>query len=308
MSNAMTEFRITSDLSALRSQIIDANFDEVREWLEENLAPYRTLEVTQDAIPQAKVYRANIRKVKDRIEQSRKEAKNAALAAYAEFESKCKALTGLCDESADAIDRQVKDYEEQEKEIKLSILKNVYDTESTEELRGYLTWDRMLNPKWVNKGYPAETAKMEIVTALRETEKDLETIRGMGGDDTPYLLDVYRREHDLSAVVRKASELKTMREREEARKREAEERRKAAEAEYQRMREQEQRKQQEAQRQAEVNMEEPEQGEVAFDEEETAHEEDPLCAVAFKVVCTKSQLLALGQYMREHGIKYGRAT
>ena len=302
------EFEITSNLDVIRNQSITANFDAVAGWLDEELAPYQGMVVTADMIPTAKTYRANIRKVRDRIEQYRKEARSAALAPYEIFAEQCKVLTGKLDSAADNLDRQVKDYEEQEKEMKLSILKNVYDTESTEELRGYLTWERMLNPKWVNKGYPAETAKAEIVTALRETEKDLETIRGMGGDDTPYLLDVYRREHDLSAVVRKASELKTMREREEARKREAEERRKAAEAEYQRMREQEQRKQQEAQRQAEVNMEEPEQGEVAFDGEETAHEEDPLCAVAFKVVCTKSQLLALGQYMREHGIKYGRAT
>lgn len=302
------EFEITSNLDVIRNQSITANFDAVAGWLDEELAPYQGMVVTADMIPTAKTYRANIRKVRDRIEQYRKEAKSAALAPYEIFAEQCKVLTGKLDCAADNLDRQVKDYEEQEKEMKLSILKNVYDTESTEELRGYLTWERMLNPKWVNKGYPAETAKTEIVTALRETEKDLETIRGMGADDTPYLLNVYRREHDLSAVVRKASELKTMREREEARKREAEDRRKAAEAEYQRMREQEQRKQQEAQRQAVVNKEEPEQGEFAFDEEETSHEEDPLCAVAFKVVCTKSQLLALGRYMRENGIKYGRAT
>lgn len=296
------EFEITSNLDLLRNQSITANFDAVATWLDEELAPYQGMVVTADMIPTAKTYRASIRKVKDRIEQYRKEAKNAALAPYEIFAEQCKVLTGKLDSAADNLDRQVKDYEDQEKEMKLSILKNVYDTASTEELRGYLTWERMLNPKWVNKGYPAETAKMEIVTALRETEKDLETIRGMGGKDTPYLLDVYRREHDLSAVVRKASELKTMREREEARKQEAEERRKAAEAEYQRMREQEQRKNEE---QSPAESEIDEEGHAQRDELDV-NEEEPLCTVAFKVICTKSQLLALGQYMRANGIKYGR--
>lgn len=277
MSGEMTEFRITSDLSTLRGQIIEANFDEVREWLDTNLAPYREMAVTPDTIPTAKQYRANIRKVRDRIDESRKEAKNAALAAYSAFEAKCKELTGLCDEAANSIDSQVKAFEEAEKQEKISTLHDIYLELADDEIESYCPWGVINNPKWANKGYSVESASDEIRNAIQNTRDDLATIRGMGGDDTPYLLDIYRQTRNISAVVRKASELKTMRQREEIRAKEESER---------------------------MNRAAKEKTDSTTDEEKPGQEE--FVSVIFQVTCTKRQLNALGQYMKENGIKYGR--
>ena len=278
MSSEMTEFRITSDLSALRGQVIEANFAEVREWLDTNLAPYREMAVTPDTMSTAKQYRANIRKVRDRIDESRKEAKNAALAAYSAFEAKCKELTGLCDDAANAIDSQVKELEEAEKQEKIAILRNGYLELADDEIESYCPWGIINNPKWANKGYSVATALEEIRNAIQNTRDDLATIRGMGGDDTPYLLDIYRQTRNISAVVRKASELKTMRQREEIRaKEEAERMDRAAKA-----------------------------AKAPVIEAEAPAQED-LVTVSFKVTCTKSQLTALGNYMKQNGIQYGRA-
>ena len=57
MSSAM-EFAITTDLTPLKEFNISANFAECQEWLEENLAPYRGMVVTEEAIGAAKKYRA----------------------------------------------------------------------------------------------------------------------------------------------------------------------------------------------------------------------------------------------------------
>lgn len=286
MSGEMTEFRITSDLSALRGQVIEANFAEVREWLDTNLAPYRDMAVTQDTISTAKAYRASIRKVRDRIDESRKEAKAAALAAYNAFETKCKELTGLCDEAANAIDTQVKAIEQAERDAKLAEIRAAYDELAVGEMADYCPWGRVYNPKWENKGITAEAAVQEIAHAMADTVNDLNTVRQMGGDDTTYLLDVYKQTHDLSAVVRKASELKTMREREAARKREAEEADARAKERFE---------------QAAATAHAP------VVEAPADPKDEPLVTVSFKVTCTKSQLTALGQYMKANGIKYGRA-
>lgn len=266
MSGAMTEFRITSDLSALRKQVIDANFTEVRAWLEENLAPYRDMAVTPDAIPTAKTYRANIRKVKDRIDQSRKEAKAAALAAYSDFETKCKELTGICDEAANAIDVQVKAFEDAEKQEKIEKLHADYVAMTDDELETYCPWEFVYNPKWENKGTSMESALDELKNRLMTTRNDIAAIRGIGGSDTAYLLDVYKQTHDLSDVLRKQGELKAFREQEAARK-----------------------------SQEEANL-----AILGADEEEER------VTVIFKVDCTKTQLAALGDYMKRNGIKYGR--
>lgn len=294
MSEAMTEFRITSDLSDLRGQVIEANFAEVREWLDTNLAPYREMAVTPDTMSTAKQYRANIRKVRDRIDESRKEAKNAALAAYSAFESKCNELTGLCDDAANAIDAQVKALEDEEKKEKIAQLRNEYESLSDDEIREYLPWGCINNQKWENKSYSFDAACGEIRTAIENTRDDLATIRGMGGDDTPYLLDVYRQTRNLSAVVKKASDLKTMRQREEQRARDEAERRAAIE------------KARIATAQAPRNDNEKPQPEPDVYVED-APPENSRYYVKFWVDCTREQLIALGNFMKENGIRYGKA-
>lgn len=278
MSGEMTEFKITSDLSALRGQVIDANFDEVQEWLENNLAPYRELAVTPETISTAKSYRANIRKVRDRIDDSRKEAKKAALAVYETFEQKCKTLTGLCDDAANAIDSQIKALEEADAKKKIEQLHSEYVALADEELESYLPWGVINNPKWANKTYSYDQAAAEISEAIESTRNDLETIRTMGGTDTPYLLDVYRQTRNLSAVIRKASELKTMRQREEQRERDAA---------WQR--------EEDARRKAERERTDAEQ-------KDKTH----MYSVVFRVNCTKQQLIELGAYMKMNGIAYER--
>ena len=293
MSEAMTEFRITSDLSALRGQVIEANFAEVREWLDTNLAPYREMAVTPDTMSTAKQYRANIRKVRDRIDESRKEAKNAALAAYSAFEAKCKELTGLCDDAANAIDEQVKAMKEAQAAEKIALLHDEYDAITDDEIREYLPWGCINNPKWGNKSYSFDAACGDIRVAVENTRDDLAAIRDMGGDDTPYLLDIYKQTRNLSAVVKKASDLKTMRQREE-----------------QRAREEAFRREENARRQAERDRMDAEAMKKAT---EAAHspvienQAEEMCCVTFRVRCTKKQLIALGNYMKQNGIRYGKA-
>ena len=277
--NSMAEFKITSDLSALRGAVIEANFEEVRAWLDENLAPYREMAVIPETIPQAKTYRANIRKVKDRIDQSRKEAKNAALAAYTEFESKCKELTGLCDEATNAIDSQIKSFEAAEKQEKCDLLKAEYQSYADAEAREYCPWDSIFDPRWLNKGYNIEEAKEEIRAKLYNTAVNIESIRTMGGEDTAYLLDVFKTTHDINAVIRKQLALKAAREREEERRKQMDQAKKAEPA-------------------------------PAPAPAPKVEEQDPptteIVTVDFRVTCTREKLAALGQYMRTMGIEYGR--
>lgn len=290
------EFEITTDLSLLKNQQIDANFAAVSAWLDEELAPYNGMIVTADMIPAAKNYRASLRKVKERIEQYRKEAKNAALAPYNLFEQKCKELTAKIDDAANNIDVQVKDFERQEADAKIADIKQTYDTFKNREACDYLDWDRVFNPKWANKTYSAVDAKTEIIEALKQTERDISAIRSMGGDNTAYLLDCYRQTHDISSVIRKNAEINARRAIEEQRKQEAEELRKAQETEA---------------RQAQNEKNEAQAGkpqEQSFSPAVTTDlKQDDLITTVFRVTCTKGQLLDLGQYMRQNGIKYGRA-
>lgn len=302
------EFKITSDLAVVQGQQITANFEEVSAWLDEELAPYTSMVVTADAIPAAKTYRANIRKVKERIEQYRKEAKNAALAPYNAFEQKCKVLTGKLDEAAGNLDRQVKDFENREKAEKIEALCAEWVALADGETENYCTWELIFNEKWGNKGFAFDDAVEEIKAAMNTTKVNIGSIREIGGEDTAYLLDCYKTTHDFNAVIRKSLEIKAAREREEQRRREAEEaRRRAAEAEEQRRREAEAAKSV-AEQPQETSFAEEAPAPVYAPAVTTEIEQDELVTIDFRVTCTKTQLNALGQYMKRTGIKYGRVV
>lgn len=284
------EFRLTSNLDVVRNQQITANFEEVSAWLDTELEPYLSLTVTEDSIPTAKQYRANLRKVKDRIEDYRREAKKAVLVPYTAFEEKSRVLTGKIDAAVANIDTQVKSFEESEKQRKIAALHNEYDVLIDDDTAPYCEWETIFDAKWANKTVSFDSAVTEIKAAIDGTKNDMEAIRGMGGDDTAYLLDIYRQTHNISTVIRKASELKTMREREEQRKREAEERRK----EIERIKAESESTPEKAEPQTATEVPKPD-------------DEDEIVNVVFRVICKKSDLFGLSQYMRHHAIKYTRA-
>ena len=276
-------------LAVVQNTVIEANFDEVKAALTEMVAPYKSLIVSEDGIASAKNDRARIRKVASRVDEMRKVVKKAYSEPLAVFEARCKELVAICNEGSDNLDVQIKNFEQKEADEKIASLRAEYDAYAGDEAKEFLPWERLVNPKWENKGYKAEDAKQEIYNALSRTERDLAAIRSMGGDNVAYLLDTYRNTLDISEVIRKNTEINARKAIEEQRRREAEERRAAAEAEAQR------RKAMEVQEEAPAPV------------VEAPAEDEKLYTVSFAVTCTKTQLAALGQYMKSNGIQYRRA-
>lgn len=214
----MIEFRITSDLQELRKQAIEANFEETKAWLTENLEPLRTMAVTPESTAQAKQYRATVRKIRDHIDESRKMAKAAALEAYSSFETKCKELTALCEEAANALDVQIKAMEETAEQEKKNRLAE-YFAQVVGDMAEWLTFDDCFNPKWLNATYAESTARMDINAAIDRCRADLSAIRALHSEFETTLLDEYTRTRNLSAVLVKNETLGRMKAAEEERKR-----------------------------------------------------------------------------------------
>lgn len=214
----MIEFRITSDLQELRKQAIEANFEETKAWLTENLEPLRTMAVTPESTAQAKQYRATVRKIRDHIDESRKMAKAAALEAYSSFETKCKELTSLCEEAANALDVQIKAMEETAEQEKKNRLAE-YFAQVVGDMAEWLTFDDCFNPKWLNATYAESTARMDINAAIDRCRADLNAIRALHSEFETTLLDEYTRTRNLSAVLVKNETLGRMKAAEEERKR-----------------------------------------------------------------------------------------
>lgn len=306
------EFRITTDLAPLRQFQIEANFEETKAWLTENLEPLRTMAVTPESMSQCKQYRASIRKVSARIDESRKMAKAAALEAYSSFETKCKELTALCEETAGALDVQIKAMEEAAKQEKKNRLAE-YFARVVGDMAEWLTFDDCFNPKWLNTTYAESTAWMDINAAIDRCRADLNAIRALHSEFETTLLDEYTRTRNISAVLVKNETLGRMKAAEEDRKRkEAEAAAKYAAAQRQKMTPLKPELIGESDEYEVIDIVgtvEPQRAQLVNDlVDEDGHEmpaaQEPEYKVDFRVFGTARQLDGLKAYMQKNGIRF----
>jgi len=136
------EFKLITPLDAVKSLVLEANFDEVEAQLRELMQPYEKLVLREEDISEGKNTLARIRKVEKTIDDYRKAIKKDFSAPLAAFEEKCKALTAVCYESETNLSEQINKYAEQRKAEKLSGLRAFFD-ENIGSLAPYLSFEQV---------------------------------------------------------------------------------------------------------------------------------------------------------------------
>ena len=211
------QFEVTTDLATVANTQIETNFEAVRDWLTEELAPYATMVVSPDAIADAKKTRANIRKVKDSIESQRKAIKKLWNKPYEQYEAKCKELTGIVDDAVSNIDGQIKAMENEEKEAKRQRLSDFFDDHSY-DVADYITFDDVFDPKWLNATFSEIDAANAITASIEDFKEGLDTIRSMNSPYEAAMLSEYGKTKNLSKAIAEGRRLEAIQKAEEDRK------------------------------------------------------------------------------------------
>ena len=292
----MVQMIISTPQLAERLPAVVWNYADVKEGVERKLAQYKDRVYTADMIGGAKADRAGLNKLADAIAAKRREVKAWYLKPFQAFENQCKEVEGMIAEASGEIDAQVKAFEAAEKDAKRAAIAAYYD-ETAGELREMVPVTAIFNPKWLNKSYRLEAAKLEIDAAVQRIRDSLETIRTSCGADVAACMDVFLHEGlDLSAAIRKHQQLEKVR---------AAEAQRAAQQEQQAL----------PQRLADLRSSltgEPAPGAETTPPAGPAPEESaPLPAerpyMDFRVYYeSRAQLMGLRQYMIDHNIHFGR--
>lgn len=316
--SGMVEFRITSDLQEIRKQAITTNYADVKAWVDGVAEQYRSIVVTEDGIQAAKQDRANLRKLQANIDQVRKECRAAALAVSAETEANCKELVATLETAVQSLDTQAKAFETRRKEEKAARLKTYFDRENElHNTNTYLTWEGVLDPKWLNATASEDAAEKAIDAIITDTVNGIAAIVSLQSPFEVELLDHYRETHDVTAVLQKNARLLEMKKAQEEREKVA---REAAEQKAAALLEESKRVADETMRQAEQKASEtgrsvvetlgglskPVNDLVDEDGHEMPYAQEPEYTVDFRVHGTAAQLNGLKTYMREHSIRFGR--
>ena len=308
--SGMVEFRITSDLQEIRKQAITTNYADVKAWVDGVAEQYRSIVVTEDGVQAAKQDRANLRKLQANIDQVRKECRAAALAVSAETEANCKELVATLETAVQNLDTQAKAFEARRKEEKAARLKTYFDRENElHNTNTYLTWEGVLDPKWLNATASEDAAEKAIDAIITDTVNGIAAIVTLQSPFEVELLDYYRETHDVTAVLQKNARLLEMKKAQEEWEKAA---RKAA------LLEESKRVADETMRQAEQKASEtgksvtetlgelsrPVNDLVDEDGHEIPAAQEPEYKVDFRVFGTARQLDGLKAYMQKNGIRF----
>ena len=297
-----TEIRMITDLDKAVPQSLDFNFEEVKTWLRENLAAYRNMVVTEDAIAAAKTDKAKIRKISSAISEQRIAVKKRYLEPYQVFEANMKELSGMCDEASKNIDDQLKKFEEQRKAQKRNDLLAFYQTQNAP---AWLTFERIENPRWMNVTFSMDEAQKEITEKVNAVNADVESISGFDAEFADEMLLEYRKTLNVSGAIQRGNELRRMKQERERRIAEQKAVEKARTAE----REEAERRRAEAAiaaKQAREAAEMAEQTEEPMQEPAEQPEEEPVQILDFRVYVTQEQKIALRDWLKENKIRVTR--
>lgn len=253
------EFRLINPTEDGFLRVIKWNKEELEAAVRHKIAAYQNVVYTEDNMKQAKADRAELNKLTKAIEERRKMVKKIINEPYEVFEAELKEILALIQEPVGIIDRQVKAFEDQQKEEKKKSIQKSYD-EVIGDLAEVLPFERVFDIRYLNQTYKLTTAQAEVKAKVEKVRTDLETIDSLESKYKLNAKDVYIKTLDLSKALAENKRLSDLEEKLEAekrrkaeeeaeRKRLAEERRKAAEEKAKA--EEEQRKALEAQKRAE---------------------------------------------------------
>ena len=191
------EIRVTSPTDDAFVEHIVWNADEIAKEVEAKVGYYKNLVYTEDQVTEAKKDRATLRKFVTALKDKDHEIKDRCLAPYEEFHSQMLKIIAKVEEPAELIDKQVKEFEEGQKRQKLAAISDLF------EKKGFQPWvslERIMNPKWLNKTYSIKQIDADLTTIQHKIGEDILLINGQK-EGMQAALSEYKRSMDVSASI-----------------------------------------------------------------------------------------------------------
>lgn len=263
-------------IGAFSPVAVPFNYEELKKQIAEKTQPYKGLIVTEDAIPAAKTDLANLRRLEKAIDDRRKAVKKEYNAPYMEFEAKIKDILSDIQTAIENIDGQVKGFEAKSDEEKLGRIKVFYNL-AFGNLAKVVPFDRINNPKWLNKGYKKADIEAEISKMANDLRDNVDAVKALKSENEDALLRKLYLTLDMGEVTKEQAALNAIAE--------------ARKAKIAQMVE-------EAKKTVSASPEKPTE---AF----TVDTPEPVQQIDFRVWCTQTQKTALRNFLVENGIRYG---
>ena len=177
---------------------IECDFKGLNAYVESQIQKYDGLVVTEEQIKDAEKNMADLNKMKDLIEDRRKEIKKEITIPYTEFEKNIKPIVKRIDEVRGKIKEQVDAFKEQEKAEKKKRICDWWKENGKQTVPIEKIW----NEQWLNKGTTDKQWQADLKQRKERITADLAMIVSLGDQDKiNFLLTDYIQTLDITASM-----------------------------------------------------------------------------------------------------------
>lgn len=266
---------------------ITFNYDELKRELTEKVSMYETLVYTDENIKEAKADRANLNRLKKTLNDEKIRREKEYMVPFNAFKAKMNEIISIIDKPVAIIDKQVKEFEEKQKQEKRAAIEEVFGTIG---FQTFVTLDMIFNDTWLNASTSLKSIEEEMKQLMYRFSTDLLTLNNLPefGFEA---VEVYKTTLDINKAISEAQRMSQIAKAKA--EKEAEQARLKADqdAVMERMIAEE-----EAKKEADATSSKIEQVEPVADA--------PKQWIKFQAYMTVEQAKGLGQYMKSAGIEY----
>ena len=266
--------------------VIETNLTELEKIVDESLEKYRGLVVTEDAIGEAKKTRSDLNALKKTANDWRIRKEKEFNEPFAQVKAQVKRICDNIDNVNGEIDKQIKTFEEAQKEEKRASIEAWWSENGKRTVPLEKVWDE----RYLNKTFTDKQWQQDLRIKCQKITNDLSNITQMGSPEkVDFLITNYMQTLDVSASL-------AAWDRQEEAKRRAEEEKARMEAE--RLAREER-----ARQQAETRPQSTPEPETPRPEKDDPN--DYLYSPTFKMIdLTYAQAMDLTNYMKSHGLRF----
>lgn len=184
---------------------ITFNYEELKQGVVEKVSMYTNLVYTDEQIQEAKKDKAALNKLKKALNDERIRMEKEYMVPFNTFKAQINEIIRIIDEPVLLIDKQVKEYEEKQKQEKMERIKEYYDS-CAYPFPDWLKFEQIFNEKWLNASVSMKSIQGEIDSRLDQIANDLDTLQNLpefGFEST----EVYKSTLDLNRALNEGRRL-----------------------------------------------------------------------------------------------------
>jgi len=182
---------------------ISFNFEELKSELTEKVSHYETLVYTDDQIKEAKADKANLNKLKKVLNDERIRLEKEYMVPFNKFKAEINEIISIIDKPVAVIDKQVKEYEEKQKQEKKEAIKALWNEQDVPD---GLTLEAIWDERFLNVSFNMTHVKQVFTDAIDKFNRDIATLSNLPefGFEA---VEVYKTTLDVNKAISEAKRM-----------------------------------------------------------------------------------------------------